>query len=87
MRPRRTHNSNCVFTLPEGNEDNDLWLQRANDADGSTILCSTWVPTPAERARIGDGANVELIVWGDAHPPVAMRVVTYPLGAAPKGTS
>jgi hypothetical protein len=42
------------------------------------------VPTEAEREAIAAGHNVELIVWGEAHPPVAMRVVSYPIGAPPE---
>jgi hypothetical protein len=83
MRPRRTHDSNCVFSLEGGTEDNDLWLRKVRDQDGGIVLCSCWVPTDDERAQIAAGANVELIVWGEGHPPVAMRVVTYPLGAPP----
>jgi hypothetical protein len=87
MRPRRTPNSNCVFRLEGGTEDNDLWLQRASDAAGDPVLCSCWVPTDEERRQISAGANVELVLWGDGHPPVLMRVVTYPLGASTQATS
>lgn len=83
MKARRTHLSNCVFALPGGNEDNDLWLTR-EEAGEDVYLRSTWVPTDEERKAIADGANVELIVWGAQHPPVAMGVVTYPLGAPPR---
>lgn len=84
MRPRRTHDSNSVFSLPGGTEDNDLWLRKVRDSDGDIILCSCWVPTEAERKALAAGHNVELIVWGEAHPPVAMRVVSYPIGAPPE---
>lgn len=84
MRPRRTHGSNCVFTLAGGTEDNYLWLERARDEDGSPVLCSTWVPTDEERELIANGTNVELVLWGASHPPVAMRLVNYPLGAPRK---
>jgi hypothetical protein len=67
--------------LPGGNEDNDLWLERTTDSDGDPVLSSCWTPTDDERLQIAAGANVELVVWGTGHPPVLMRVVTYPLGA------
>jgi hypothetical protein len=84
MKPRRTHLSNSVFRLPGGNEDNDLWIYIDHDDNGIPMIRSCWVPSKAEREAIAAGANVELIVWGGAHPPVAMDVVNYPLGAPPK---
>jgi hypothetical protein len=82
LKARRTHLSNQVFQLPGGNEDNDLWVY-LDEQDGSPLIRSTWVPTDEERARIAAGENIELIVWGEGHPPVAMGVVDYPLGAPP----
>lgn len=86
MKPRRTHLSNVVFELPGGNEDNSLWLYREQSAQG-TILRSCWVPTDAERKEIAEGANIELLVWGGGHPPVAMMTCDYPLGVPPKDES
>lgn len=83
LRPRRTWLSNTVWGLPGGNEDNDLWVYIDQHSDGHPLIRSTWVPTDEERARIAAGENVELIVWGMGHPPVAMEVVNYPLGAPP----
>jgi hypothetical protein len=80
MRPRRTHESNQVFRLVGGTEDNDLWVTRTVTEDGAPVICSTWEPTDDERAAIADGANVELIVWGDGTPPVAMSTTTVALG-------
>lgn len=81
MKPRRTHLSNQVFRLPGGTEDNDLWVYLDQHTDGSPLIRSCWVPTDEEREAIVAGANIELIVWGAGHPPVAMGVVRYPLGA------
>jgi hypothetical protein len=81
VKPRRTVYSNAVFSLPGGNEDNDLWLMRDEHTDGSPLLRSCWVPTDEERKKIAEGANIELIVWGGGRPPVSMGVVSYPLGA------
>lgn len=83
MKPRRTHESNKVFVLPGGNEDNDLWVTLAADEDENTVICSTWEPTNEERAAIADGANIELVIWGSGQPPVAMRTSTVALGKAP----
>lgn len=86
MKPRRTPNSNQVFRLEGGNEDNDLWVERT-DSDHGTCLRSVWELTRSERRRIALGENVYLIVWGAGTPPVAMGVTDDPLGAAPKAAS
>lgn len=78
MKPRRTHLSNKVYSLIGGNEDNDLWVY-----DDGEYLRSCWVLTDEERKAIAEGCNIELIVWGQGTPPVAMGVVNYPLGAVP----
>jgi hypothetical protein len=83
VKPRRTHESNFTYVLPGGTEDNDLWVQRALDADDRPVICSVWEPTEAERAAIARGENVELIVWGVTTPPVAMRTTDVPLGKGP----
>jgi hypothetical protein len=69
IKPRRTHLSNVVWELPGGTEDNSLWAY--NTEDGQVI--STWVPTDEQRARIAEGANIDLHVWGGM-PPVALLV-------------
>lgn len=84
MRPRRTHESNMVFRLPGGTEDNDLFARADTDDGGHPVLCSVWEPTPEERAAIAAGHNVQLIVWGDATPPVALATTDVPLGKKPK---
>jgi hypothetical protein len=80
MRARRTVESNQVFRLPGGTEDNDLWVRRALDSGGRPVICSVWELDEDERAAIAAGANVELVVWGDGTPPVAMHTTTVALG-------
>lgn len=76
MKPRRVSASNVVFRLTGGNEDNDLWVERTFHAeDGAPLLISTWELSDDDRAAIAAGGTVELIVWGEGHPPVAMQVV------------
>lgn len=84
MKPRRTHDSNAVFVLDGGTEDNDLWAHKAQAEDGHPVISSTWELTDAERQEIAAGAQVELIVWGEGTPPVLLRVCNHPLGAAPR---
>lgn len=81
MRPRRTHDSNRVYRLAGGTEDNDLWVQETFDSENPSVpvICSVWEPTPEERHAIANGANIELAVWG-GQPPVALQTTTVPLG-------
>lgn len=81
MRPRRTPASNQVFRLLGGTEDNDLWVQRVVQ-DGQPIIRSVWELDDDERAAIAKGAHIRLHVFGDGTPPVALDVVSTPLGAA-----
>ena len=83
MKPRRTVRSNHVLRLPGGTEDNDLWCEVIQMSTGP-IVSSTWELTDEDRQAIAAGANVELLVWGGAHPPVAIRTTDVTLGAAPK---
>lgn len=72
MKPRRTVESNRVYRLAGGTEDNDLWVTVTEDVDGVACVASAWEPSPEERQAIADGANVGLVIWGLAHPPVAI---------------
>lgn len=83
MKPRRTHDSNTVFRLVGGTEDNDLWAQQAVDANGSPVIATVWEPTLQERQAIASGENVELIVWGRTTPPVAVTTTAVALGKGP----
>lgn len=83
MRPRRTPSTKTVFRLDGGNEDNDLWVERGQGDDGYPFLRSVWEPSDEERQAIAFGANIELVVWGQGTPPVALSTTTEPLG---KGT-
>lgn len=83
MRARRTYNSNAVFRLVGGTEDNDLWVERAVTTEGDAILQSVWEPTDDERREIAEGANVRLTTWGTGTPPLMVDVTDEPLGKAP----
>jgi hypothetical protein len=80
MKPRRTVQSDIVYRLPGGNEDNDLWVSRLQDDQGAPVIQSVWEPTAGERRLIAEGANIELLVWGGGHPPVAMHTTFVQLG-------
>jgi hypothetical protein len=82
VKPRRTYDSNFVFRLLGGTEDNDLWVERRNSSQGP-MISSVWEPTKEERQAIAHGANLELFVWGDGHPPVAIGTTHVPLGKPP----
>lgn len=78
MKPRRTVESNAVYCLVGGTEDNDLWVHQSLE-EGMPVIASVWEPTREERAAIADGANIELVVWS-AQPPVLLRTTNVQLG-------
>ena len=82
MKPRRVPSSNTVFSLPGGNEDNDLWCERTTDTDGDPLTVVVWVPADDERLQIAEGKNIALAVWGTGHPPVSLLVTPEQPGTA-----
>lgn len=83
LRPRRTHDSNGVFELPGGTEDNDLWVRHGLSDDKVPVICSTFVPTAQQREAIAQGENIELVIFGKAQPPVIVRLTDVPIGKPP----
>lgn len=80
MKPRRFHGANRVFRLEGGTEDNDLWIQQL---ENPYCMVSVWELTDEDRAAIAAGANVELRIWGNLHPPCAVNLTEVPLGKPP----
>lgn len=80
MRSRRANLANHCLQLPGGTEDNDLWARVDQDDKDRIVVVSTWEPSAEERGAIARGANVELVVWGTSHPPVAVAVSEEALG-------
>lgn len=71
MRPIRTPETNILYTLPGGNEDNFLHAQLC--ADG---VKSNWELTPRERRMVAGGALITLALLGlqPHHPPVVLTI-------------
>lgn len=82
MRARRSIHSTRVFSLPGGNEDNDLWVYDMPDDANGNVIISVWEPTEEERKQIAEGQNIRLLVWAPKHVhlPVAMDVSDEALG-------
>lgn len=78
MKPRRTPTTDVVYRHPQGNEDNDLWCQRVE----AGLVRSVWVPDDDERKAISEGGNVELWIYNEPIPPVAMTVTKEQPGRA-----
>jgi hypothetical protein len=76
MNVQRTATTNKTFKLPGGTEENDLPVT-VGEEDGHPTISSFWLPTDEERAKLAAGAYVELTVWGQGTPPVALRVSSY----------
>ena len=74
MKPVRTPWTNALYKLEGGSDENDLPLEKNHDADEHEILLSTWELTNEERKAVADGKRIEVIIWGEEHPPIALRV-------------
>lgn len=77
MRPVRTPSTNRTYVLAGGTEANDLPAEVAHDADHDPCIRTTWELTPDERRVLLEGGRIELVVWGEGHPPVYLKV-EYP---------
>lgn len=83
MRPVRTAESNVRYG-GDGNEIADVWAridtlgEEEGDEDnpyaGTTVVKIIWEPTLSERARIMDGANIELELMGSPIQPHMLKV-------------
>lgn len=73
MRPVRTGQSNFTYLGPTPVVA-DLPCRRV---DGGRVY-SVWQPTDEERQMIANGAQIELAVTGEPHPPVSLAVVDQP---------
>lgn len=76
MKPAHTDQTHLTHVLAGGDERNDLPSYVTVDAQQRQVIVSTWVPTDEERQAIADGANIELMVWGERTPPVALSTNT-----------
>lgn len=74
MLPVKTKHTNSNHILKGGTRENDLPTEIAKDSLQRPVILSVWVPSDEERKAIAEGSNIELVVWGDEHPPVAMHI-------------
>ena len=65
---RRIGKSQGYFGLP----------LRDEVVNGIPQMTSSWQPTPAEAAKLANGALIYLIVLGTTHPPVMLTVGEVP---------
>lgn len=70
MKPVRTPDSNALFTLPGGNEDNYLYAEQTVGGE----IHSVWELHPAERAMLAGGGRVRLTIFGALVPPVLLTI-------------
>jgi hypothetical protein len=87
VKARRTHESNVVLQLQDGNEDNDVWATRTTDSEGRSVIVTVWEPDEVERAALANGENIAVIVWlgedKDKTAPMNVSTIDVPLGKAP----
>lgn len=70
MRPVRTPETNLVYSLPGGNEDNDLFCHRVEEG----LVYSDWQLESNERVLIAAGARIRLTIETEPIPPVQLGV-------------
>ena len=81
VKPVRTPESNLCYRLPSGDEENDLPCERVplKEPDESgrvpTAIRSTWELDSDDMAAVMQTRRVELTVWGEPVPPVALGAV------------
>ena len=81
MRPRRTPNSNVAWRQQGQSEDHDLWAEMGEDPDtGQSVIRSVWQLNRMERLRVAAGHNIQLLVWSESQPVVALGTTDQPLG-------
>lgn len=68
-KPIRTPDTNLVYKLPGGTEDNDLPCVR-EVVGGTPVICSTWQLDTDELVRVTETGCVDLAIWGEPIPPV-----------------
>lgn len=69
MKPVRTATSNMVYTGPTP-EVGDLHCQRLQPG----LIRSVWYLSKAEREYIAAGGNIELEIFTEPIPPIALNV-------------
>jgi hypothetical protein len=83
MKAVETSESNLTLTLAGAGPDRNLPAQRIlafdpglgeTEADGRPAIETCWVPDEGERRALANGAPLELIVFGEQHPPVSVGV-------------
>lgn len=73
MKPIRTEETNVILELPGGTRANDLPVIRGKDHEDRQVWRSTWQPDPLELEHLIHGAPIQVDIWGDRHPPIAVR--------------
>jgi hypothetical protein len=76
MNIGQIENYTRVFGPAPGTEDEvaSLAVRDVKLDNGQPAMESAWYPTADEIRRMAAGVPVILSVWGNVHPPVALRV-------------
>lgn len=74
MQPIKPAGSNFTYKAPPGMpECQDLHVHVYNDGE-CRIITSAWMPSPEELALLNAGQPVQLHIYGNGHPVVALTV-------------
>ena len=88
MRPIRTPDTDLVFKLRGGTEENDLPAERVEtpEGPGAAAVVTVWDLDSEERAAVAAGAMIRLTIFDGLIPPVALGVEDRPASASAKAT-
>lgn len=75
MRPVKTPQTNTVYKLPSGTEENDLWVEAGMGPGDQPVTISEWEFSPVEREAIAVGGRVQLIIHSHIVPAVSLIAV------------
>lgn len=80
MRPIKTPHSNFLYRRGDAGVADmpcEFTQVTGGPLDGANIVYETWEPTPEERKKIANGANIRVGIIYTPVPPVKMDVVDH----------
>lgn len=76
MKPVRTEYTNAIFKLPGGTDENDLPVEKNVDEQGRHVIVSTWELSEGELEDVIATGKIQLVVWGEGHPPIKLVTIS-----------
>lgn len=75
MRPITTDKTNFTYILPGGPPESTLPVEKKQENGMVPVNISIWELSADEMIALQMTRKIELAVWGEVHPPVALAVI------------